>query len=103
MPPPKSPTAVRQAPTTRTSSIRVSRLTFILPCHCCGQQAIVTRYYAALKRNAAGLSSCRVQANKEKLLVLVFFRGSSLLCVFTLLFRFVASQDRKSTRLNSSH
>src|SRR3546814_1412991 len=79
MPPPKSPTAVRQAPTTRTSSIRVSRLTFILPCHCCGQQAIVTRYYAALKRNAAGLSSCRVQANKEKLLVLVFFRGSSLL------------------------
>src|SRR3546814_1464677 len=76
-PPPKSPTAVRQAPTTRTSSIRVSRLTFILPCHCCGQQAIVTRYYAALKRNAAGLSSCRVQANKEKLLVLVFFRGRS--------------------------
>src|SRR3546814_11426098 len=76
----------------RSSSIRVSRLTFILPCHCCGQQAIVTRYYAALKRNAAGLSSCRVQANKEKLLVLVFFRGSSLLCVFTLLFRFVASR-----------
>src|SRR3546814_20132423 len=87
-PPPKSPTAVRQAPTTRTSSIRVSRLTFILPCHCCGPTAIVTRYYAALKPTAPGLSSCRVQTIQAKLLDLIFFCVCSLHCVFPLFFHF---------------